>query len=144
MRTVLIGLSLLLAVVGATAETRVEFVVIVNAENPSASLRPSTVAGLFLKRAGKWGNGLKSDPVDLIESSTTRRVFSRQVLGLDVDNIEQYWQKAIFSGRDMPPPKKATEGEVVAFVASRAGGIGYVSRTTPLKAGVKTIRLLKE
>ncbi len=52
-----------------------------------------------------------------------------------------FWQSAIFSGRDIPPPKKATDAEVVAFVARYPGAIGYVSRTTPLVAGVKVLQI---
>jgi ABC-type phosphate transport system substrate-binding protein len=142
-RAIPIGLFLLLATVAA-AETPVQFVVIVNSENPAASARRSTVSALFLKRAEKWQNGLESHPVDLIETSKTREVFSRQILGRPIYEVEQFWQTAIFSGRDLPPPKKVTEDEVVAFVARYPGAIGYVSRTTPLVSGVKVLHLLGE
>ena len=137
-------LYLLLAGVAAAAETPGQFVVIVNSENPAASASRPTIAGLFLKRMGKWQNGLKSQPVDLAESSETREAFSRRILGRRTAEVEQYWQTAIFSGRDIPPPKKASESEVVAYVAQHPGAIGYVSRTTPLVSGVKALHLLEK
>lgn len=144
-RALLMGLCLLSAVyAAASAETPVQFVVIVNAENPAASASRSTVAALFLKRVEKWQNGLRSRPVDLVESSRIRATFSQRILSRHVQEVEKLWQSAIFSGRDIPPPKKATDAEVVAFVARYPGAIGYVARTTPLSAGVKVLQIQEE
>ena len=53
--------------------------------------------------------------------------------------MKSYWQKMIFSGRDVPPPEKGSPDEVVAFVRSHGGGIGYVPAGTVLGAGVKVL-----
>ncbi|HEV8577655.1 MAG TPA: hypothetical protein VGX68_01125 [Thermoanaerobaculia bacterium] len=137
------GLFLSLAVFAAAAETPAQFVVIVNAENTTFSTSKPTVAGMFLKRIGKWESGLKCQPVDLAESSGTREAFSRQILGRRIYEVEQYWQTAIFSGRDIPPPKKVSEAEVVAYVAHHPGAIGYVSPGTPLPPQVKVLRVVE-
>ena len=138
------GLCLLLVVCAAAAETPAPFVVIVNAENPVAAASPAMISGLFLKRRGKWQSGLKPYPVDLVESSRVREAFSLQVLGQRTSEIELYWQSAIFSGRDIPPPKKASEIEIVAFVAQHPGAIGYVSPATPLAPRVKVLQVRKD
>lgn len=143
-RALLIGLCLLPSVFAAAAETPGQFVVIVNEENPAGSASRSMVAGLFLKRVEKWQNGLRSRPVDLVESSRTREIFSQRILGRHIREVEKIWQSAIFSGRDIPPPKKATDAEVVAFVARYPGAIGYVAQTTPLGPGVKVLQVQEE
>jgi ABC-type phosphate transport system substrate-binding protein len=141
-RALFIGiLGVLTAVLGAMAETPAPFVVIVNSGNPVASASRATISGMFLKRVGKWQGGIRSQPVDLVESSKTREAFSQRLLGRRTSEVEQQWQSAIFSGDGIPPPKKATEAEVVAFVAQHAGGIGYVSATTPLTPRVKILSI---
>jgi ABC-type phosphate transport system substrate-binding protein len=40
-----------------------------------------------------------------------------------------------------PPPVKTTDEEVVAFVASTPGAIGYVSPSALLPEGVKPVEL---
>jgi ABC-type phosphate transport system substrate-binding protein len=125
----------------AAAETAAPFVVIVNAANPLSSASRAEVASLFMKRKGQWPDGQKCRPVDLAEGSRVRDAFSQQVLGRRTPEIDAYWQSMIFSGRDIPPPKKATEDAVVDFVARTPGGIGYVSPGARLTAGVKILPL---
>lgn len=117
------------------------FLVIVNVENPTDSASRSAVSRMFLKRAGEWRKGFKAQPVDQLEASRVREVFSRRILGRAASEVEQYWQSEIFSGRNIPPPKKVSEAEVVSFVAKRPGAIGYVSPSTPLPPQVKVLRI---
>ena len=53
--------------------------------------------------------------------------------------VKAYWQQMIFSGREVPPPEKASAKDVVAFVSANRGGVGYVPAGTPLGEGVKTV-----
>ncbi len=82
---------------------------------------------MFLKKETKWPNGQKVLPVDLKASSSTRRVFSKKVIGKSVSSIKSFWQQQIFSGRGVPPPEKRTEKLVLAYVLANPGAIGYVS-----------------
>jgi hypothetical protein len=43
--------------------------------------------------------------------------------------------------RVLPPPSKASDEEVLAFVASRKGAIGYVSAGVEIPPDVKVITL---
>jgi hypothetical protein len=69
-----------------------------------------------------------------------RRVFSLVVHGKDADAVVSYWQTMVFSGRDTPPPVRASEASVLEFVRTNAGAIGYVSEAADL-AGVKAVAL---
>ena len=57
-----------------------------------------------------------------------------------ISAIESYWRQQIYSGRGVPPPVKATDADVVAFVAANPGGIGYVSAAADT-AGVKVVEI---
>jgi len=117
------------------------FVVIVNDTEPVSSLSPQEVSNLFLRKLAKWPDGTNVVPVDLDEGSPARVSFSRSVHGKNVGAIKAYWQKMIFSGRAIPPPEKRSPAEVVAFVRSQRGAIGYVPQGTPLGPGIKTLTL---
>jgi len=117
------------------------FVVIVNTSNGVDQLSKDDVAKLFTKREQRWPNGQNVMPVDLTESSNVREQFTASVHGKSVSAIKSYWQRQIFSGRNVPPPELNSDADVVAFVRSNPSAIGYVSANTALGSGVKSIRV---
>jgi ABC-type phosphate transport system substrate-binding protein len=115
-------------------------IVIVNPENPATSLDRKFVTAVFLKKRTRWGNDATIKPVDLGSGSTVRRQFSEGILGRSVSAVRRYWSQLVFSGRGVPPPELARETDVVAYVLSHAGAIGYVSEHADLK-GAKVVQL---
>jgi ABC-type phosphate transport system substrate-binding protein len=119
----------------ATAQA---FKVIAHEGVADADLPKDVVAKLFLKQAIKFPSGLAAKPVDLKKDSPARAEFSTAVLGRPVGAVETYWQQQIFAGKEVPPPSKASDDEVLAFVRATPGAIGYVSAGAST-AGVKVI-----
>lgn len=117
------------------------FVVVVQASNPVTTMKRQEVSDLFLKRKTSWADGLKATPVDLSERLPVRSVFSESVHKKATAAVKTYWQRLIFAGRDVPPPEKVSAEEVMAYVRSRRGAIGYVPTGTALGNGVKSIVL---
>ncbi len=124
-RLAIVALALVASSGAARAQEGV--VVIVNASNPVSSMSRTEVARRFLKQTTTWPNGARVEPVDLSKSSPVRQAFSRQVLGRSVASVESYWLQTVFSGRDVPPPERSSDAEVVSFVRSVPNAIGYVS-----------------
>jgi ABC-type phosphate transport system substrate-binding protein len=139
----LLAIALLMLALEGTlcAQDADAFKVIVNRANTAASLRRSEVSDLFLKKATRWPQGGAAAPVDQSLASPVRKAFSKVVLGRGVDAVQNYWQQQIFSGRAVPPHVKASDAEVVAFVQSTPGAIGYVSPNAVLNEEVKTLKL---
>ena len=121
-----------------------EFKVVVSPSSPVSSLERREVARMFLRRLSRWPDGKDVVPVDQSSRSEARAAFTRQVLGAEgldkMSSVENFWQQQVFSGRGVPPPIKAGDTEVIAFVASTPGAIGYVSKTADASR-VKTIAL---
>lgn len=115
------------------------FVVVVNEQNRVVSAPRSLVSRFFLKKATRWENGAIALPVDLPPDSPVRDAFSRRVLSKSVSSIKAYWQQQIFSGRDVPPPEKQNEAEVLEFVRSNVTAIAYVSPEAALPRGVRVL-----
>jgi ABC-type phosphate transport system substrate-binding protein len=134
--------SLLLGAVplAGTAQAQEGFRVIVNTMNPVASLSQPELSRLFLKKTVTWPGGAAVAAVDQERTSPVRRAFSLKVHDKDPDAVVSHWQTMVFSGRDTPPPVKATDASVVDFVRANPGAIGYVSESADV-TGVKTIGL---
>jgi ABC-type phosphate transport system substrate-binding protein len=118
-----------------------DFTVIVNSANPVASMPRTDVAKLFLKKTVSWQSGQSVAPVELPPAAKAREAFAQTVLNKSIAQVKSYWQQQIFSGRDVPPPEKQTENDVVAFVRSNPGAIGYVSKGADIGRGVKALSL---
>jgi ABC-type phosphate transport system substrate-binding protein len=110
------------------------FRVIVNPGNPTSSADRQFLLDAFLKRVTRWENGDAIHTVDLNADSPVRRKFSAEVLGRSVTAVQSYWQQAIFSGRDVPPPELDSDEAVVQYVLRYPGALGYVSDAADVRA----------
>ena len=132
--------SLLAARRASTAEPAPAFRVIVHPANPAARLDKHFVADAFLKKRTRWGDDRAIQPVDLGVKAGARGAFSRDVLGRDVVSVRRYWAQLVFSGRGVPPRELPTDGDVIKFVATHSGAIGYVTAGAALE-GVKAVEV---
>lgn len=141
----LVGLGLSVSAAGAQSNgsSTGPYKVLVNAANPVSRLSRNEVSRIFLKKVTVWQD---ATPVALVEQRATspvRETFTKDVHGRQVASVTTYWQQMIFSGRAVPPPEKASDAEVVAFVSENPSAIGYVSGDVTLPAKVKVLALTK-
>jgi ABC-type phosphate transport system substrate-binding protein len=114
-----------------------EFQVVANPSVSVAAVSASELSDVFLKKAQKVG-GAAVSPVDQGKTSALRAAFAKRVHGRATTAIDAFWQQQIFSGGESPPPSKASDDEVVAWVKATPGGIGYISAGAA-PAGVKVV-----
>ena len=126
-----------IAVTTANAQT---YKVIVNNGNAVTSLSKSEVSKYFLKSQKKWSSGTEVTPVDLKASSSVRERFSKEVHKKTIAQVRAFWQQSVFSGKDTPPRELTNDSQVIEFVKSNPGAIGYVSSGANTQ-GVKVITL---
>lgn len=123
-----------------SAAAQQPFRIIVHPDNPAMRLTSEEASRLFLKREARWPDGVAVEPVDLAGTNALRESFSVAVHGRSTARILAYWQQKVFSGELAPPPEVGNEDEVVQFVRSRRGAVGYISDGRPLE-GVKKVPL---
>ena len=117
-----------------------DFVVIVHAKNPATSVDKDRLSKMFLKKIKRWEESDASvEAFDQTESADVRESFTRSVHGKSISAIKSFWQRMIFSGRDVPPDELESDTEVIAAVAGDEGAVGYVSAGAELTEGVKAI-----
>ncbi len=124
-----LALASLLLIVWTVAAQAGQFKVIVNSSVKTDALTRQQLSELFLKKTTKWGDGTVVAAVDQPDSSNVREAFSKEIHGKPASAVASFWNRQIFSGRDLPPLEKKTDAEVVAYVRSTAGAIGYVSES---------------
>ena len=132
-----------LAAIG-TAQATDSFVVVVNASVGGTTVHRADLAAVFLKKAVRWGDGSPASPVDQSGTSHVRKDFSEGVLHMPVMAVVQYWgrQLASMAASVRPPTVKASDEEVLAYVAKTSGAVGYVSSGTALPPGVKAVTVI--
>ena len=139
---VLTSVVAVLAMGGVTTSQAADgYKVVVNVGNPLDTATKAQVSDLFLKKTATWSNGVEVEPIDLYPTSDLRETFSEAVHGRSVAAVKSYWQRLIFSGEAVPPPEIENEKQVMFWVGSSPGAIGYVSASTPLGEGVKVLRV---
>ena len=135
-------MSAALGVAGSPAADESPYVVIVSANNPASSIKRQELARYFLKKTGRWSDGRGVQPVDQSAGSPVRAAFTHAVLAIEgmgqISAVQNFWLQQVYSGRNTPPPVKATDAEVLAYVAATPGAIGYVG-AAPAAGGVKVL-----
>ena len=139
MKNIVTLAAVALALYGVPADANAqEFQVIVNTSNSVSELSRDQVSNIFQKKERRLGSE-NAAPVDLKNDAPVRETFSQTIHGSSVSAIDSYWMKQVFAGRGEPPEQKSSEAEVLEYVRSNAGAIGYVSAGTVLGAGVKAL-----
>jgi ABC-type phosphate transport system substrate-binding protein len=135
-------MSAAFGIVSSPAAEDGPFVVIVAAANPARSIKRQELARFFLKKTGRWSDGQGVIPVDQSAGSPVRSAFTRAVLAVEgmgqISAVQNFWLQQVYSGRSTPPTVKASDAEIVAFVASNPGAIGYVAAASAV-GGVKVL-----
>jgi ABC-type phosphate transport system substrate-binding protein len=122
----LLPLAVLALVAFAAPAGAQGFQVIAHPDAGVSELSTKDLEKLFLKKTKKLGD-VSAKPVDQAKGSAVRAAFSKAALGRDVAAVETYWQQQVFSGKNVPPTTKGGDAEVLAYVQSTPGAIGYVS-----------------
>jgi ABC-type phosphate transport system substrate-binding protein len=135
-------MSAALGVAGSRAADEPSYVVIVAEGNPVSSIKRQELARFFLKKTGRWSDGHGVIPVDQSAGSPVRAAFTRAVLAVEgmgqISAVQNFWLQQVYSGRSSPPAVKASDPEIVAFVAANPGAIGYVAAASAMR-GVKVL-----
>jgi ABC-type phosphate transport system substrate-binding protein len=112
---------------GTTA--RAEPVVVVNARSGVERLSQDEVVNIFLGRYRKLPTGVAALPVDQPEGSALRAEFYRRLVNKELNEINAYWSRLVFSGKTSPPKQTASTSEVVSILNGTAGSIAYIERS---------------
>lgn len=139
----LLSLLLFSASLYADSGASGDFKLIVNRSVHAKEISRAQAKQIWMKNVARLSDGTEAVPVDQSRDSPVREAFSREVLGRSTTAVEAFWSRQIFSGKQVPPAKVDNDAEVIAYVASVPGGLGYVARDRKLPDSVKEVRMVE-
>lgn len=126
-RLILLCLTTWLLMLAGAAHA--QLVVVVNARSGVAAMSRNEVINVFFGRTRQFFNGVEAQPVDMADSHPDRARFYSALVGKELSEVNAYWSRQLFSGRQQPPVKAASPEDVMKLVLSQPGGIGFIELT---------------
>lgn len=121
----------------ARSAAAAELLVVVKADCAVSRLGRDEVVNIFMGRYRMLPNGVPALPIDQFEKAE-RALFYRKLLGKELAEVNAYWARLVFSGKISPPKLAGQSTDVVDWVGSQAGAVGYIRREQ-LDARVKAV-----
>ena len=118
-----------------------EIKVIANPSIRTDSIALTELRSIFLEEKRSLRDGSHAEPV-LARSGAAHEAFVRDYLGKTDDALQNYYRTLVFTGTGPMPKMLTSDTEIVAYVASTRGAIGYVEVNAPTD-GVKVLTVLQ-
>ena len=134
------GIAFLAATASATGTQ--EFQVIAHPTVQGTKISRANLSALFTGKTSRWGDKAEARPVDQSARAPVRRAFTTAIIGLSMGELQLYWQKRIATDHVFPPPTKSSDQEVLGYVASHEGAIGYVGPDAVIPDNVKILAVV--
>jgi len=119
---------------GATADVQV----IANGNLSVTELSADQVKDIFLGTRTAIG-GVAVEPV-FEESGAAHEMFLKTYIGKSDSALRNYFKTLVFTGKGTQPKAFASDAEVLKYVASTKGAIGYVSASADT-TGAKKVQI---
>ena len=100
-----------------------EIAVVVHPSNPIETIEKSKVTDLFMGRVRSFDDGSFALPID---QAGNRENFYQSLTNRDIQQINAYWARIMFSGQASPPLMVPDDEAVLRTVRSNEGAIGYI------------------
>ena len=121
-------LSILIALLALRHPAAAQTAVVVIGHAGIDKMDVVTVQKVFTGRVVELG-GVALTPINASAGSATRLRFLQAFLNQDEDKYVAYWTVRRYIGKGVPPKELASASDVIRFVQSTPGAIGYVEQS---------------
>ena len=83
-------------------------------------------------------SGINVTPVGVKPGATTRNLFLQEFLKQDEEKYTAYWTVRRYIGKGAPPTELASAADVINYVQSTPGAVGYIDEAE-LKQGMNVV-----
>ena len=125
-----------LAVSLAFAQARADEIVVIG-NNNVPKMDVATIQKVY---TGKFisVSGVNVTPVGAKPGTTARNRFLQEFLNQDEEKYTAYWTVRRYIGKGVPPTELASAADVISYVQSTPGAVGYIDEAE-LKPGMNVI-----
>lgn len=117
-----------------------DIIVIANKNVPETMLTPGDVKSIFLGEKSQWSNGRKIFFV-LLKDYEVHNKFLAEFINKSVTQYNNHWKKLVFIGRGRTPTFFNSADQIIDYVSSVEGAIGYIPASRMDKNRVKPISI---
>lgn len=117
-----------------------DYTIIANSSVTEQKLSKQTLQDIFLGNIANWQNG---DRILLatIRSGKANDAFLKDIIGRTRSQYNTYWKQIIFTGKGTPPQIFTSDSDIIDYVASNRGAIGYISSEP--EEEIENIKIIK-
>ncbi len=118
-----------------------DIIIIINKDVKEISLKKNELRSIYLGDKSVWTNGEKINFV-ILKKGPTHKIFLDAYINKTSKNFVRYWKRQILTGKATMPKLVDSEKEIIKYVSTTDGAIGYVSEGF-LMNDIKTINIIK-
>jgi len=134
MKYLLLFLSLFSSLLSA------ETAIIVNLQNPLHAINIHDVQEIYMGRKHTFTDNNFAYPIDY---SVLRHDFYKTIVNRPIEQVNAYWARLMFSGKNSPPIILSSTPEVIQQVIDNKNAIAYIDKEDVDENTVRIILLLK-
>ncbi len=124
---------------GPDAAVAADLVIIANPGVAETAIDSRDLQRIYLGKQTQWQDDTSIVPV-MLKSGPLHDVFIEDFVDRSVQRFVTYWRQMVFTGKGIPPKSFVQESELVAYVASTPGSVGFASAAANV-SGVKVLSL---
>lgn len=102
--------------------------IISNANLDLKHLPLNKARGIFSMRLHKWPDGSPIRVYVLPDDNTAHREFVQSVLRMFPHQLRRNWDRYIYTGTGQAPIEVSSEAEMIKYVSTTSGAIGYTQQ----------------
>ncbi len=105
-------------------------ILVITNSDVTGSIDPNTISSISTAKKTKWDNGT-TIIITMLQKGKIHERFAKSIVGLHTTRLIRIWRGVVFTGTGTPPRTFKTQTELVNFIATTPGSIGYISDSTP-------------
>lgn len=129
------------ALLGGAPVAWADYFIVVSDDNPTTSLSDKEALHLFLGNQRAFPGGTPARAYELA-GDELRAGFYRALGAMSLAQVNSYWARLMFSGRNLPPQQLESTAAMVEKVSQDPRAIGWLP-TAPTHKGLRTVLVLK-
>ncbi len=119
-----------------------EFILVLNNNISTESISQEDIRLIYLGKKRRWTNGAKI-MLCYLDKPKILHLFSKDTVGKTSRQFIMYWKRMVFTGKSAMPKSFDTDQNVISYVKSNEGAIGFVSADARTE-GVKVLKVEEE
>ncbi len=124
---------------GPDAAAAADLVIIANPDVAETAIDSRDLQRIYLGKQTQWRDDTSIVPV-MLKSGPMHEAFIEVYIDRSVQRFVTYWRQMVFTGKGVPPKSFVQESELVEYVASTPGSVGFASAAANV-SGVKVLSL---